>query len=245
MKLNNVLVVGAQGFIGSRLVKRHQDWYDIDLKNGEDFTLEGYFNDYDAIIMLAAKHLDFTLEDYAYNIRLYEALARTVVDSRKFPFVLFISSAAVYTPTTDVSHKENDVLRPATLYGKSKVVGEQIVQDVCSNYTILRLSNVFGDGDGHGAIDRFKNGSKTIFGDGEQVRDYIHVDRVVTAIERVMDAPVRYSRRVYNISNNVGRTTKGVFHEYGHGEPEFVGARPEDVSFSILDNSKALKDGLL
>lgn len=245
MLLNNVLVVGSEGFIGSRLMKQHPDWKGIDLKNTfvDDFR-HGEYKGYDGIVMLAAHHINFTPEDYIYNLELYRALTKFVLDNDN-PFVLFASSAAVYEPSVEGDHQEDEFLRPVTLYGKSKVVGEQIVQDVTDKFTILRFSNVYGDGDGHGAIDLFKQGGNTIYGDGQQVRDYIYVDRIVTAIGRVMASPQRYVGQIYNVSSGVGRTTEHVFNQYGRGKAKYVEPRKADVACSILNNARAKKDGLL
>lgn len=241
--LSRVLCVGAEGFIGSRLMKHHPDWVSLDLKSYENFCEDDYIG-YDAIVMLAAHHINFQPEDYTYNLELYRALSKFVM-SNDNPFVLFVSSAAVYEPVIDGSHKEDEFLLPASLYGRSKRVGEQIVEDISDNYTIIRLSNVYGDGDGHGAIDSFKMGGNVIYGDGQQVRDYIYVDKVVTAIDRIMASPSRYLGQTYNISTNTGQTTEDVFNLYGHGGAEHKPARYGDVAFSMLDNSKAKQDGLL
>jgi len=224
-------------------MKHHPDWASLDLKSYEDF-LEGDYVGYDAIVMLAAHHIGFQPEDYTYNLELYGALSKFIMANDN-PFVLFVSSAAVYEPVIDGSHKEDEFLLPATLYGKSKRLGEQIVEDICDNYAILRLSNVYGDGDGHGAIDLFKMGGNTIFGDGQQVRDYIYVDKVVTAIDRVIASPQRYTGGIYNISSGIGRITENVFNQYGHGGAEHVPAREADIPFSVLDNTLAKESGLL
>lgn len=245
MMLTNVLVVGASGFIGSRLLKAHPDWCGIDLKTGEDF-LQFDYRGYEAVIMLAAHHVGFVPEDYGYNLSLYDSLTKLVLTSDPQPFVLYTSSAAVYEPTVWGEHTEDELLRPVTLYGKSKALGEQIVADVCQNYAILRLANVYGDGDGHGAIDLFKLGQATIYGDGEQVRDYIYVDKVVNAISRVVASPGRYAGGTYNISSGVGQTVNEVFEEYGRTkEVVYKPTRPFDVEYSVLSNTLAKKVGLL
>ena len=82
------------------------------------------------------------------------------------PKIIYISSAAVYNLNS--------------WYAISKQVGESYAERL--NAVILRLSNVYGHGDGHGAPDRFMRGEKTIIGDGQQIRDLIPVELVVTNI---------------------------------------------------------------
>lgn len=240
---NKVLVVGSKGFIGSRLMWLHPEWDGVDLEDGQDF-ITGSYQGYDAIVMLAAHHVNFKHGDYTYNLELYRALSSTVKSIFPKPFVLFVSSAAVYE-NAGGTHHEFDTLEPATLYGKSKVIGEQIVKDICENYTIVRLSNVYGDGDGRGAVDLFKRGWNKIYGDGEQVRDYIYVDDVVSALNRIMESSEQHFGETYNISSNVGQTTNEVFGLYGRTKAVHLEARPTDIAHSILDNCKAKEKGLL
>jgi len=83
-------------------------------------------------------------------------------------------------------------LEGSTVYGRQKAWGEQILQDYLGlRAATLHFSNVYG---GPNYLDR-KNSviSKfikmarrgedlTIFGDGEQTRDFVHVDDVCVAI---------------------------------------------------------------
>lgn len=241
--LDKVLVVGGSGFIGKRVMARHFDWHSIDIKHGEDFWVDDCYN-YDAIILLAA-HLTNAEEDYQNNLRIYDGLVRNVIGSKKQPFVLFASSAAVYEPSMG-EHFENEFPRPTTLYGKAKLLGEQVVQDICTYYTILRFSNVYGDGDGHGVIDIFQRGGRDIYGSGNQVRDYIYVDKVVTAIERIIASPSRYSGKTFNISTGAGDTVSDMFTKHSSKKrPKYLTGRDYDIHRSVLNNKAATEAGLL
>ena len=220
----NVLVVGSEGFIGSRLMKRQSDWHGIDIRMEDDFLTWKPDIDYDWIIFLAAR-TDQTLEGYLYNLTLYNRLIELFYDEQ--PAILFTSSAAVMGDT---------------IYGKSKKAGEYLIQQMFKNTSILRLSNVYGDSDGHGVIDSFINGNTVIYGDGSDIRDYIHVEKVCDAIDKVVSQP-RLGK--YNISTGKGTTTREVFQKYGQGEPDFQPKRDFDVPFSVLDPRAARDAGLL
>ena len=91
-------------------------------------------------------------------------------------------------------YNENDRPTPRSPYGISKLASERMIEFYDNQYgiksTILRYANVYGPRqDPHGesgvvAIfeEKIKNGeTPTIYGDGTQTRDFIHVDDVVWA----------------------------------------------------------------
>lgn len=242
MKLSNVLVCGGSGFIGTRLMKNHSNWTNIDLKEGED-VCDGIYGEYDVIVLLAAR-LDHTKEDYQANLDIYAALGEYLVTTDKQPHVIYTSSAAVYEDS-DVRHEEHARIAPGTIYGQSKLLGEHVVATLADSWTILRLANVFGDGQGNGAIDRFIQGKKTIYGDGMQVRDYVHVSVVANAIEKIIENTTKYDKNVFNISTGSGQTVNEIFKRYGTGEAEYIEPRDFDVPYSVLSNVSAMEEGLL
>lgn len=238
--MSKVLVVGSEGFIGSHLMKRRPEWEGMDLKSGQDVR-NGIEGDYDVIVLLAAQ-LGQEEEDYAHNLEIYTALVRNYVD-KKHPYVIYTSSAAVYMNGAE-PHIELEEPDPPTIYGESKALGERIIHEMFSA-TTLRLSNVFGDGEGNGVIDIFKRGGTRIYGDGEQIRDYVYVGKVVEAILRVEEDIERYVGKTYNISSGAGITVKKAFEKYAAGKPEFLPPRNFDVDCSILSNKAAYQDGLI
>jgi UDP-glucose 4-epimerase len=111
--------------------------------------------------------------------------------------IIFSSSGgAIYQDDNDFLKTENSVIQPASPYGISKWTGEQYIKFYKEiyglDYTILRLSNVYGPRQNSkgeaGVISIFINNVKgnkplTVFGTGEQIRDYIYVEDVVNAME--------------------------------------------------------------
>lgn len=236
----SVLVAGGMGFIGSNLCKLlnkssipHSV---VDLKKGIDICSVDA-SSFEVIVLLAAD-LRHTRAMYSNNLRIYQWLSRHSVH------IIYTSSAAVYGDS-DTAHIEDEPTPAPTLYGKSKLLGEQIIKDTQQCYTIFRLANVYGNGDGNGAIDIFIRGGDTIYGDGEDVRDYISVQRVAEAIIKAIQSPAAYNKQVYNLSSMQPRTTYSVFCEYGTEPPKYAPKRGFDVKYSLLDNTKAKKAGLL
>lgn len=237
-----ILLAGGDGFIGSnlqRLLQNHGIAYDVvDLKSGTDICdVDG--SKYEVIVLLAA-NLNHDEVMVAHNKRIYDWAERQTAH------IIYTSSAAVYGDSA-VAHTENDETLAPTLYGESKLAGEKTIKSSVSSYTILRLANVYGEGDGNGAIDIFKRGGNKIYGDGSDVRDYVHVGVVAEAIKRVALNPSLYDGEVFNISSNKPLTTKQAFALFSNTPhiPDHVPARGFDVKYSVLNNAKAIAAGLI
>lgn len=234
------LIAGGDGFIGKHVAAIFDGLdphlYEIvDLKRGTDICdVDG--SKYDAIILLAA-NLNQDMQMFQDNLRIYRWACRQTAH------IIYTSSAAVYGGS--LFHSEDDATPAPTLYGKSKLLGEQLIKQACQNYTILRLANVYGDGEGNGVIDIFKRGGRTIYGDGSDVRDYVSVNVVADAIKTIALDPSRFNKEVFNISSYTPKTVNQVFAEFGEGEPVYAPPRGFDVNFSVLVNKKAISAGLI
>ena len=114
------------------------------------------------------------------------------------PRLVFLSSGgAIYGETTGAD--EDAPARPDSPYAAHKLAAEQAVAESGLPHAIARIANVYGPrqrGDLEGGVvaifaDRLGSGEQvTIFGDGEQTRDFVHVDDVVKAIGAMADAAV-------------------------------------------------------
>jgi UDP-glucose 4-epimerase len=109
--------------------------------------------------------------------------------------VVFASSCAVYGKTTVLPIREDTALAPISPYGVSKQVGEaygRLFQELYGlEFVALRYFNVFGPRQDPGSpysgvLSIFnaalQNGTQpTVYGDGEQSRDFVYVANVVEA----------------------------------------------------------------
>lgn len=237
-----VLVPGGDGFIGKHVCAELQKLgveYDVvDMVNGYDicdFTILPRY--YDAIILLAAD-LGRTIEMYRNNFRIYEWVAQ-----QNGTHIVYASSAAVYRDGEAAMEQQTPA--PPTLYGHSKLLGEIVIKATQESYTILRLANVFGEGEGNGAIDAFKRGEKTIYGTGLDIRDYVDVKTVAHAFVVAAMHPQKHRNETYNISSGIPMTTLFAFATHGEGVPKHTQAREFDTRYSLLINTKARSAGLL
>jgi nucleoside-diphosphate-sugar epimerase len=118
--------------------------------------------------------------------------------------VVFASSCAVYGITSVLPIPESTGLAPISPYGLSKQVGEaygRVFQDLYGvEFVSLRYFNVFGPrqdpGSPYSGVLSIFNAALlagtpiTIYGDGEQSRDFVYVQNVVDAILQSAEATI-------------------------------------------------------
>lgn len=112
---------------------------------------------------------------------------------------IFASTIAVYGTHRDHGrpYREDDIARPDDLYGVLKEAAEHVWTKLGGGIA-LRIANVYGAGCGvdlglQGAAERFARaaaagGALTVYGEGAQRIDYVHVDDVVAAFDRSLVA---------------------------------------------------------
>jgi UDP-glucose 4-epimerase len=117
--------------------------------------------------------------------------------------VVFASSAAVYGVLDGKEASEEFPCRPSSPYGASKLASEDYLGAYSSTYGLetvaLRYFNVYGPrqafNNGYsGVITIFANrildgSSPTVFGDGEQTRDFVSVKDIVQANMLAAESP--------------------------------------------------------
>ena len=108
--------------------------------------------------------------------------------------VVFASSAAVFGVPQVTPITEEHPLDPINLYGITKLAGEKIVESYNRNYgldtVVLRFGNIYGVGlftYWETVIPRFikqamEGKPLTVFGSGDQGRDFVHVFDVSNAV---------------------------------------------------------------
>lgn len=130
---------------------------------------------------------------------------------------VFISSAAVYGNDAVSPISEDSPYAPISPYGLQKMIGEQYVQLWHSYFkmgtAIIRPFNVYGprqrgDSQHSGIITRLVEDLRsarpiTIFGDGGQIRDFVHVRDVAEAALLTGFAP-EANGQIFNIGSGVG-----------------------------------------
>jgi UDP-glucose 4-epimerase len=107
--------------------------------------------------------------------------------------LVFASTNAVTGPMEAPAIVETAVLKPLTPYGATKAAGEMLMSAYTASYGVrcvcLRLTNVYGPGmqAKDSIVARLMRAIRLerefeIYGDGRQVRDYVHVADVIAAV---------------------------------------------------------------
>lgn len=103
-------------------------------------------------------------------------------------------------------------------YGMSKFCAEEYIKLLHDNYVILRFPNIYGHPDSGSVVDIFRSSDQlTIYGDGSQTRDYVHVLDIVEAIKQSLTWPKGTyhlgSGKYHSVRELAEATGKPIIHE--------------------------------
>jgi UDP-glucose 4-epimerase len=164
------------------------------------------------------------------------------------------SGGTLYGMPADVPVREGHPQQPVSPYGVSKkAVGDYLhyYREIHGlEYTVLALANVYGprqDPHGEAGVVAIFAGKllarkrPTIFGDGEQTRDFVYVDDVVDAFVRAID---KGGGLIANIATgeetSVQQLFDGMARLTGFKDPaHYAPARPGELERSALDPGRA------
>ncbi len=238
--IKNILITGGAGYIGShisevliknkkkifiadnlstghrRLINKKAKFFKADILKNEKIRDIIIKNKIDSVVHLAANLIigegeKFPKKYFRNNVLGTKNLLAACKNTTIKNFV-FSSTAAVYK---DGQYKvdEKSVIKPKSVYGKTKIKAEKIIKQFCKrnkiNYCILRYFNIAGSSSSGkiGLINKrsdhlFKNFSREIikkkpilkiYGndydtkDGSCIRDFIHVSDIAEIHYKVLE----------------------------------------------------------
>jgi len=171
--------------------------------------------------------------------------------------VVFASSSSIYGDTPVMPKQEDMTPKPLSPYAISKLSAEQLCGVFTRLYGLetvaLRYFNVFGPNQDPASeyaavIPKFiaavaAGERPTIFGDGEQSRDFTYIANVVDANLRAAAVP-EASGRVFNIASGRAITVNRMLALVGElldkpAEADYTDPRPGDIRDSLADISAA------
>jgi nucleoside-diphosphate-sugar epimerase len=174
--------------------------------------------------------------------------------------VVFTSSSSVYGDTPTLPKREEMTPSPLSPYAVHKITGEYYCRIFWQLYGLetlsLRYFNVFGprqdpQSQYAAVIPRFitailNDQSPTIYGDGQQTRDFSHIENIIDANVLACQAPKEALGESFNIAcggrisllDLVDTVNKIVGKNV---KPKFDPPRPGDILHSQADISKAEK----
>jgi nucleoside-diphosphate-sugar epimerase len=171
--------------------------------------------------------------------------------------VVYAGSSSAYGNTATLPKREEMATNPLSPYALQKLVGEQYMQMFTALYGLetvtIRYFNVFGPRQDpsspySGVISLFarallENKAPTIYGDGEQTRDFTYIANVVDGVIRAVTAP-RASGAVINVATGSRISLNALFEAMkkltgSHVNASYAPPRHGDVKDSQADITRA------
>lgn len=260
-----IAVTGANGFVGRSVAKKLIEC-GIDVisvsRKSTDYSVESLgkiLRGADKVIHLAAvRGGDGSMSDYRDNERITENLlsAMTLGDADR---IIYASSRMVYSGEDAIPWKETDIPAPNSLYGISKLEGENL----CSYYsrkhgfgsTSIRIAQVMGTGDAvrnmmNVFLEKASRGEQLkVIGASRAKRQYIYVKDLAEVICRLAvdssAAAGNIGQDVFNAGMEQAYTNleiaKAFSEVFGLPTPEYDDSKPETITPSIMDVSRMIE----
>ena len=226
-----ILILGSEGFVGHTLVKglnqTHEvstaDIFDISSPNYSKFDVTDRTNvneivkDVDVVIDLVAHSLVSSLDDTRKNAQVNIMGLLNILDAcRKNDIkkIVFTSASSIVGEPKQYSVNEDHTLKPKTAYGITKMTSEHYLRLFNElygiNFVIFRFFNIYGPFQINGLIPILfnritKKQPITIFGAGDQVRDYVYVEDIIPIFDKSCTQSIG-NNDVFNIGTGRGNT---------------------------------------
>lgn len=259
MSRESVLLLGGAGFIGSALAQRlEQENITVLIAGRHDAArLGNILPQCGTVIHLAsattpgssASHPGLELDNLTLTLRLLELMQ----NQPETHLIFFSSGGTVYGNPQRLPVAEDAPIAPLSNHGAGKAAQEAFCQAFRAAghaVTILRPSNAYGPGQtmrgGFGLIRTLLEHARAgtameIWGDGENIRDFIYIDDIVEASTHLINLP--QDSGTYNLGSGIGYSINQVL-----GIVEAVccrklrtvcrSGRGIDVRSVVLDNSR-------
>lgn len=230
----------------------------------DEAAVDALFADhhFDAVIHLAAQTMVPTsVEQPVLDCRINLEGVLHVLEACRIHgtgHILFSSSAAVYGDNLHIPLKETERLVPTSPYGITKMATEHYLRVYHELYgmdaTVFRFANVYGERQGEkgegGVVSIFckllsQRQGITVFGDGNQTRDFVYAGDIAQAIIRAL--PLK-GYHTMNVSTGQETSINDLIRSFekavGYTVPvQYTAPRTGDILRSVLSN-EALKRNL-
>lgn len=176
----------------------------------------------DYVIHLAAQtSVNFSISHPYYDANMNVMASIKLLElCKKYNIRKFItaSSAAIYGNPKYLPIDENHPTEPMSQYGLSKLTMEKYIKLSGIPYIIFRFSNAYGprqkSSKESGVVAIFNNAMKNnepinIYGDGEQIRDFIYVEDIANICIKAINSNVE--NEIINFSTNKGVSLNQLF----------------------------------
>jgi len=171
---------------------------------------------------LLERSRDFTFYKSLYKVNvegtfnLLEALSG--IDYLKF---MFSSSSEVYGTSNEVPFSEDQIPYPASPYSLTKLMAEELIKTYSNikkkPYTVMRLFNFYGEDMPENffysqLINALKNNKEFKMTGGEQIRDFLPIEKVIEYIIKFSETD-KSNQIIVNICSGIGFKLKDFAEE--------------------------------
>jgi UDP-glucose 4-epimerase len=249
-----VLVTGSHGFIGSQLVKalkqRGDDVIEWDIRHPEtprDVTWQTRAADLDEIYHLACVNQEEAAKWFneAQNLVVNALSTKKMADLavRSGARFVYTSTASVYGNPWQIPTPSHHPPTPKSDYAVAKLAGEHFVRNSGADYTIFRLSNVYGPGQSTenpycGVVAKFLEAARAgkplqIIGDGSQTRDFTYVEDILPhlmnpELKGILNCSHGFETSITSLAAQIIAQTPESDDRYDKYGIEYVPERPVD-----------------
>ena len=228
-------------------------FHNIDIRDYE--KLENVLKNIDGIFHEAALTIvqeSFTKQDEYFDVNVF-GTENILKIAKKFGIkVVYASSSSIYGNSEKIPINEESPRKPINPYGETKLQDEILAEKYSKDGTRvigLRYFNIFGRGQTGsyaGVITQFirkisKREELRIFGDGKQVRDFIHVTDIAKANLVAMQSEIEFG--FFNIGTGNLTTINDLANIMIEVSGEKLNVKYEeqvegDVKMSLADTQK-------
>lgn len=248
-----ILITGDKGYIGDHLRSRLPEASGYDLRDGYDIR-----NLYDLDIAFERSQPDTVIHLAALagvrQSRLYpdQYVTTNVTGTwnvgkmcEKYGYRLISFSSSSVFGNSNPPTKETDPKNPLSLYGITKLAGENIVNRLECQTTIIRPFTLFPGRETQvwGKWEaQYRNGKEiTVFGDG--VRGYVHIDDLTDAIVHLVESKWVWDHEDFNLGGgDVVQITDLLdmfLSHYSDAKVKMMIRPTEDIAVQYADITKA------
>lgn len=220
---HRTVVIGAHGFVGAAIVGElgrigtavlSVTRKDVDLlADNASANLASRLRPDDAVVFVSAIAPARNAAMVISNLRMAETVIKALAEN-PVAHLVYISSDAVYSDDANPV-TERSVCHPSSSHGMMHAARELLLRnEVKSPIAILRPSLLYGAKDPHNGYgpNRFrrlaeKNEPITLFGNGEEMRDHVHIDDVARITAMVL---AHRSMGILNIATGISTSFRQI-----------------------------------
>jgi UDP-glucose 4-epimerase len=243
-----IITVSSQPSSGLGKGDKHVqvDWSDFNLRLEEEIDVVLHFA-HQTSAYIARKQVE---KDVTTNLISTIRLVESLRNLKSAPHFIYAGSLTEYGSGNNKILIPSQASKPETFYDVSKIAVEKYLEQYFregffSNLTILRIGNLYGFLENfakpnRGFLDmaiRFAFNGEVVecYGDGNYLRDFIHINDVGSAIEKFVALNPNKESEIYNLASGIGIFIGEALNVIGR-ELEAVGRQGIKIVFKDFPN---------